>query len=86
MNLLRLSGGPLLCGDAILGLFDLDSATEAPTSRRFLRFREAEGTLTATDGGLPKSFVLTAKENAEESSSAVYFTHTTTASLVKLLD
>lgn len=74
---LRLYGGILLREEEIIGIFDLDSSTEMPTSRRFLREAEAHRKLIAASRNLPRSFIVTEK--------AVYFSHSTAAVLLKNL-
>lgn len=43
----------------ILGIFDLDTASVAPTTRKFLAHAEREGRTDAASAELPKSFVVT---------------------------
>lgn len=44
--------------DDIIGIFDLDNASTARDTRRFLRAAEEEGMVTAVSGDLPKSLVV----------------------------
>lgn len=74
---LRLHNGYLLKEEEIIGIFDLDSATEMPTSRKFLRESEAKGKMRVAVRNIPRSFVVTDK--------AVYLSHSTAFSLHKNL-
>lgn len=48
----------------IVGIFDMDSATVSPESRRFLSEKEKEGGITLATEDIPVSFVVTKeKEN-----------------------
>lgn len=44
--------------DDIIGIFDLDNASTARSTRNFLRTAEEEGMVTAVGGDLPKSLVV----------------------------
>ena len=44
--------------DDIIGIFDLDNASTARSTRSFLRTAEEEGMVTAVGGDLPKSLVV----------------------------
>ncbi len=77
MSYLRLFGDHLLREEEIVGIFDLDSATEMPVSRLFLRCREAEKRLVTASKNIPRSFIVT--------SDRVYFSHTTSRALLKNL-
>ncbi len=43
----------------VIGVFDMDTATVSPDSRKFLRDAERQGKLRSVARDLPKSFVLT---------------------------
>ncbi len=75
--LLSLYNGHLLKEEEIIGIFDLDSATEMPTSRRFLREAEAKGQMRVAAKSIPRSFVI--------SENAVYLSHISPSSLIKSL-
>ena len=74
---LSLYNGYLLKEEEIVGIFDLDSATEMRDSRRFLREAEAQGKMRVAAKNIPRSFVVT--------SDAVYLSHASAASLMKSL-
>ena len=42
----------------IIGIFDIDNATTARSTREYLRFAEEEGMVTAVGTDLPKSIVV----------------------------
>jgi len=44
--------------DDIIGIFDLDNASTARDTRKFLRAAEEEGMVTAVSNDLPKSLVV----------------------------
>ena len=54
---------------AIVGIFDMDTATVAPASREYLTRCEKEGRTVSVTGEIPVSFVVTAGEG-----HTVYFT------------
>ena len=56
---LHLSQTCALEKDAVIGVFDMDTATISPETRRFLRGSEQSGHLRSVARDLPKSFVLT---------------------------
>ena len=72
---LSLHNGYLLKEEEIIGIFDLDSATEMPTSRRFLREAEAKGKMRVAARNIPRSFVVT--------TDAVYLSHSSASALHK---
>ena len=49
----------------IIGIFDLDTATVMKSTRDFLRAAQVRGEVTAVGEELPKSFVLTIKNNRQ---------------------
>lgn len=57
---LHLSQTCVLEKDEVIGVFDMDTATISPESRRFLRESERKGRLRSVAKDIPKSFVLTA--------------------------
>lgn len=74
---LRLYPDYLIEEDEIIGIFDLDSATEAFPTRKFLREAEAKGLVRVASKNIPRSFVLT--------QNAVYLSHSTKGALLKSL-
>ena len=54
---------------AVVGIFDMDTATVATASREFLRVCERSGATVLTTGEIPVSFIVTAGEDKK-----VYFT------------
>lgn len=44
--------------DDIVGIFDIDNATTAKSTREYLKAAEDEGMVTAAGGDLPKSLVV----------------------------
>lgn len=77
MIFLKLYPSYLLKEEDIVGIFDLDSATEAFPTRKFLREAEAKGMVRVASKSIPRSFVVT--ENA------VYLSHSTKSALLKSL-
>ena len=77
MIYLRLYPDYLIKEEEIVGIFDLDSATEAFPTRKFLREAEAKGIVRVASKNIPRSFILT--ENA------VYLSHSTKSALIKSL-
>ena len=57
--LCRLSHDYLIREEEVIGIFDLDRATEHPTSRQFLRSAEAKRQVKVATYNIPRSFVLT---------------------------
>jgi hypothetical protein len=54
---------------AVVGIFDMDTATVAPASREFLKVCERSGVTEITTSEIPVSFIVTA-----EGDQKVYFT------------
>ena len=77
MSYLRLYPYYLIEEDEIVGIFDLDTSTEAFPTRKFLREAEAKGLVRVASKNIPRSFVVT--ENA------VYLSHSTKSALLKML-
>lgn len=44
--------------EGIVGIFDMDSATESPVTRTWLQKKQKEGAITTVAASLPKSFIL----------------------------
>ncbi len=59
MPFLHLSPDCALDKRHVIGVFDMDTATVSPETRRFLRESERQGKLRSVARDLPKSFVLT---------------------------
>jgi len=78
MIYLRLWPDYLIEEDEIVGIFDLDSATEAFPTRKFLREAEERGLVRVASKNIPRSFIVT--ENA------VYLSHSTKSALIKSLN
>ena len=77
MIYLRLYHDFLIEEDEIVGIFDLDSATEAFPTRKFLREAEARGIVRVASRGIPRSFIVT--------ETAVYLSHSSKSALIKSL-
>ncbi|MBQ7365142.1 MAG: DUF370 domain-containing protein [Clostridia bacterium] len=77
MIYLRLYNGYLIREEDIVGIFDLDSATEALASRKFLRESEARGRVRVASRSIPRSFIVT--------KDAVYLSHSSKSALFKTL-
>ena len=56
---LNIGSDALIRISEITGIFDLDTATEAAVTKRFLKEKEKKGLVTQAGYELPKSFVLT---------------------------
>ncbi|MBR6902473.1 MAG: DUF370 domain-containing protein [Clostridia bacterium] len=63
--------------DEIVGIFDLDNTTISARTRLFLSKAEKKGNIVLTGNELPKSFVVTNKENK------VFLSQLATATLSK---
>ena len=77
MIYLRLYPDYLIEEDEIVGIFDLDTATEAFPTRKFLREAEAKGIVRVASKNIPRSFVVTESE--------VFLSHSTRSALYKTL-
>ena len=62
MNLLSLSAATMLPRDAVVGVFDLDTATVSGHTREFLRRAQAAGNVIAVGEELPQSFVVASEK------------------------
>jgi len=60
----------------IIGVFDLDNASQGKDTRNLLARREREGRVCAAGEGLPRSFILTGDER-------VYLTPISSGTMVK---
>ncbi len=70
---LRLNKYKTVNGEDIIGIFDADSATMAPDSRRFLSLTEKNKRLISCTGDIPKSFVLFNDKDGRESVAFMKF-------------
>lgn len=77
MIYLRLYNGYLLKEEEIVGIFDLDTATEAFPTRKFLREAEAKGMVRVASRSIPRSFIVT--------NDHVYLSHSSKNALIKSL-
>ena len=59
MFYLNIGSNKLLKKSDIIGIFDLDSATMAAHTKRFLKKKETDRKLEVVGNDLPKAFVLT---------------------------
>ena len=55
---LHLGGGVMLPETQIIGIFDLDKATDSRRTKEFLRRAEQEGTVINVSEDIPRSFVV----------------------------
>lgn len=62
----------------IVGIFDMDNATIAPTTRDYLRNAEKNGKMITIKEEIPKSFVITASNKNED---RVYVSQISTSAL-----
>jgi regulator of extracellular matrix RemA (YlzA/DUF370 family) len=77
---IHIGGETVLQTGGIVGLFDLDGASQGKGTRDFLRRCEKEGRLVQVRGdALPRSFMVTASDK-------VYLSPTTTETLYKRLE
>lgn len=67
--------------DEILGIFDLDNTTVNKASREYLNFAEKIGECETVSYDLPKSFIVTVKNNKRK----VYISPYATSTLFKRL-
>jgi len=59
MRMLSLGGNVMVRRDAIVGVFDLDTATVSKHSRDFLRRAQENKAVTAAGLDLPQTFIVT---------------------------
>ena len=65
MIYLNVGSGKSIPERDIVGIFDMDGATVAGDTRKFLSRAEREGRATVTAEDIPVSFVVTAKEGSD---------------------
>lgn len=63
----------------IIGIFDMDTATVSPHTKKFLKSREKNGKTKLVSMELPKSFILTEKED-------VYLSQISTSTLISRIE
>lgn len=54
-----ISAEKLMLGENVIGIFDTDTATVSPVTRKTLRMAEANGRMESVTKEIPKSLVLT---------------------------
>lgn len=59
---LHIGNGKSIKKSAIIGIFDLDTATVSGITKRFMNAREKTGDVEYNDSDLPRSFILTDEE------------------------
>ncbi len=64
----------------IVGIFDLDTASQTATTREFLKMAQRQGYLQSVNDELPKAFVLLQKEDGTQE---VYFSQISASVLKK---
>ena len=71
--------------DEIIGVFDLDNCSQSFLTREFLSAAEKAGRILNAAEDIPNSFLICAerKRNAEEESSTVYLSQSTSRTLEK---
>lgn len=76
---LHLGQNTVVRGDRIIGIFDMDNASVAKTTRSYLGYAQKRGRIVDISGELPKSFVVC----AEEEGIRVYLSQISPATLKK---
>ena len=77
---LHLGGDTLVNGKELIGIFDIDTATLAKSTREFLAAAEKEGRVVNVSWELPKSFAVAA---APKQKGKVYINQMAPATLKK---
>ena len=88
MRMFALAQSVLLPRDAVVGVFDLDTATVSKHTRDFLRRAQEAGAVVAAGEGLPQSFIVTGAADAlvgESAQDCVYLSAQSSANLSKKL-
>ena len=70
--------------DEIIGIFDMDTATVAPATKRFLTGMQKAGRIRDASGELPKSFLLAGRSRSafgETEPADVYFSQLSPSTL-----
>ncbi len=78
---IHLGGDFVVAEDDIIGIFDLENTTVSKKTRDFLKISEKRKEVVYTSYELPKSFVLTSKQNKNK----VYVSQISPATLNKRL-
>jgi hypothetical protein len=76
---LHLGQSIVIPSHSIVGIFDLDNATQSHLTRRFLEQAEREGKLMSIGEELPKSFVVCQDEDGMH----IYFSQISSATLLR---
>lgn len=71
---LHAGGDRIIRESRIIGIFDMDTATQKADTKKFLRLAEKKKKTTSVNGELPKSFILT-------DDGRVYFSQISVAAL-----
>ena len=77
--------GAMLPRDAIVGIFDLDTATVSGHTRDFLRRAQEAGEVTAVGEELPQSFIVASASVGESVKNYIYLLPQSSANLSKKL-
>ena len=85
MRMFSLGPSTLLPRDAVVGVFDLDTATVSGHTRAFLRRAQEAGAVVAVGDGLPQSFIVTDALVGESAKDCVYLLSQNSANLSKKL-
>ena len=82
---LSIGGDMAVRASSIVGIFDLDNCSQSFLTREFLSAAEKAGRVLNAAEDIPNSFLICAerKRNAEEESSTVYLSQSTSRTLEK---
>ena len=79
---LHLGNNILVNSKDIIGIFDLDNVTVTKTSREYLNKAEKQGEIEYVTYELPKSFILTTKQNKNK----IYISQLSVSTLNKRIE
>ncbi len=63
---LHIGNGESVRPKDIVGIFDLDTATVSSITKKYISVNEKRGKVEYSDSDLPRSFIVTKKENKEK--------------------
>ena len=85
MRMFALAPSVLLARDAVVGVFDLDTATVSKHTRDFLRRAQEAGAVISAGEDLPQAFIVTSALVGESAQDCVYLSTQSSANLSKKL-
>ena len=85
MRMFSLAPAILVPRDAIVGIFDLDTATVSGHTREYLRRAQEAGAVVAVGDELPQAFIATSALVGESAQEYIYLLPQSSANLSKKL-